>query len=385
LAYTWSGTTPGSNAKGFKVWAAYSPNPSVGQIFFFHRVNGGPWWRWHGVPGGYNSYGVLNDPGSGVTPQFALSEANYYANQSVTPPVVNPAPPATVKVDGIATGPTTGAQPVTGRKVYRSKANITGLFLAGTIANNTATSYTDTIADSALGAAAPVGDTSAIPVPTGTIAAGAAQIVIASPAPFQADGGWALISGMAIRYSAVSFGNLIGIPPTGIGSLTGPVAYDTPIEGLPMLTGIPTAGARSISDYLDDGGEIYVVVQVDDAPLAATLAAALHVANGVREEWIQDRRLSVTEARARGRATLAQRPLDAIDVQYTCRDVLTAAGKAIHVDLPPPTDVLGDFRIQTVTIHNFRPHANQPPTYTVQASSTHFSFEDLLNRIKTKE
>ena len=53
------------------------------------------------------------------------------------------------------------AQPgVTARKVYRSKAGVaatlrTHFFLVGTIANNTATTYTDNVADSALGASPP--------------------------------------------------------------------------------------------------------------------------------------------------------------------------------------------------------------------------------------
>ena len=114
-------------------------------------------------------------------------------------------------------------------------------------------------------------------------------------------------------------------------------------------------------------------------------AARLGVASGIREEWIQDRRLSYGEAKARGQATLAVRPLDALSISYRCRDISTSVGKTITVNLPAPTNIVGTFRIQAVTITNFRPHAWQPPTFLVQASSTRFTFEDWLRIVKTKD
>ena len=103
---------------------------------------------------------------------------------------------------------------------------------------------------------------------------------------------------------------------------------------------------------------------------------------GIREEWVQDRRLSIPEARARGNATLALRPLEDVTITYRCRDLRTASGKTITVNLPAPTNVSGTFKIQTVTIANFRPYPTQYPTYTVTASSRHFNFEDWLRRLE---
>jgi hypothetical protein len=151
-----------------------------------------------------------------------------------------------------------------------------------------------------------------------------------------------------------------------------------------MLTGLPATGVGALADALTVGDEVYLVVQVEDGARQAQLALGVG-GPGIREEWVQDRRLSITEARARGAATLAARPLDVRTVAYRCRDLRTASGKTITVNLPAPTSVSGAFKIQQVRIDNFRPHANQYPTFTVQASSERFSFEDLLRSFKAKE
>jgi hypothetical protein len=285
----------------------------------------------------------------------------------------------TVNVSAIATGPAS----VTGRKVYRTAANQSTLKLLTTLANNTATTYTDAAADSTLGAVAPVGDTSGIQVAAGTVNAGSTSIVVASTGPFTAAGGWALAGEQAIRYTGLGAGSLTGIPASGFGSLVGPIQYNTSIRSAPLLTGIPATGARALAVALNAGDEVYAVVQVDDTARQAQLAADLNLADGVREEWIQDRRLSIPEARARGQATLAARPLTDETVEYTCRDTRTASGQTVHVDLPAPINVTGDYRIQQVTWSNFRPRPEQPPTARVTASNRRFSFEDWLRIIKT--
>lgn len=56
-----------------------------------------------------------------------------------------------------------GGSAVTSRKLYRTTAGGSSYLLLATIANNTATTYTDNIADSALGAAAPTTNTTEDP------------------------------------------------------------------------------------------------------------------------------------------------------------------------------------------------------------------------------
>jgi len=66
-------------------------------------------------------------------------------------------PRRTVAITGIQIGPAG----ITARRLYRSRANQTDLFLVTTINDNTTTSYTDTTADAALGVAPPPTNTTA--------------------------------------------------------------------------------------------------------------------------------------------------------------------------------------------------------------------------------
>jgi hypothetical protein len=199
--------------------------------------------------------------------------------------------------------------------------------------------------------------------------------------------GWAVIGNgeQVIRFTSKTSSALAGIPATGIGSITAGIAYNSTATAAPMLTGIPTTGTRSIQRALTSGDEVYLVVQRDNTAGQDTIKAALEIADGAREEWVQDRRLSIAEARARADATLQTRTVNQQTVRYTCRDLRTASGKDITVNLQAPTNVQGTFKIQHVRIVNFRPHGTQYPTFSVEASSARFSFEDWLRILKTKD
>ena len=279
-----------------------------------------------------------------------------------------------------------GAASVTQRKLYRTAAGAAQLKLLTTIANNTATTYLDVLADASLGANVPATDTSGLTQPAGSVFPGATAIPIAGTSAFQASGGWAIIGNgeQVIRYTGLTAGALTGIPAAGVGAITAAVNYNSTITAAPMLTGVPATGARAITRALTAGDEMYLVVQVDDPTAQTTLATALG-GNGIREEWVQDRRLSIAEARARGQATIWTRPLDHVTLRYQCRDVLTAAGKPIVIALGFPININTTLTIQQVTIDNFRPRPPQLPTYTVTASSSRFSFENWLRRFRTWE
>jgi hypothetical protein len=302
------------------------------------------------------------------------------------PPYGLPASNTTTTAQVAVSAIPVGSSAVTGRKLYRTAANQAQLKLLATIADNTSTTYQDAASDATLGANIPMTDTSGLQQPPGQVLPGSTSIVVAGTTGFEATGGWASIGNgeQEIRYTGLTAGSLTGIPSSGIGSITAAIAYNSTITASPMLTGIPTTGARAITTALTRGDELYLVVQVDDVPRQGELAADVG-GPGVREEWIQDRRLSLTEARRRGQATLAIRPLDQEKVTYTCRDLRTAAGTTIDVNLGPPTNVAGTYKIQQVTIGNFRASPAQYPTYTVDASSRRFSFEDWLRVLKTKE
>jgi hypothetical protein len=374
--------TPGQSPAGMRVTIIYSPDPNVKYVYLWHRVNGGAWRVWATGPAG-QQYGYTNYPGGTSSNAYVQDNPVTYS-MLATPPVAATAAQRTA-LSGIAIGPTG----VTSRKIYRTVAAGSALKLQQTIANNTATvGVEDATPDASLGAAAPTSDTSALPQPTGQVLPYATSIPVSSTAPFEAAGGWAIIGNgeQLVRYTTISTNNLLGMPLDGPGAVVGAVAYGSSITAAPMLTGLPTSGARALARALVAGDELYLVVQRDNLAGQAQLAATLGVGNGVREDWIQDRRLSIPECRARGDATLTLHQLEARGVTYRCRDLRTAAGKLIHVALPAPTNVDGeDYRIQQVTISNFRPHTNQYPTYAVQASFTKFSFEDWLRRMRTKE
>jgi len=348
-----------------------SPDPRVTQILMYMYAQGV--WRYVGS--------VTNQPTSTYPNNYQLSSSGYGSASGVYPPPANTTAQGQIAVSAIPTGSAT----VTGRKLYRTAANQAQLQLLTTIANNTATTYTDMTADASLGANAPAGDTSGLQQPAGQVPAGSTSLPVAGTSPFSPTGGVAVIGNgeQAIRYTGVGTGTLTGIPASGLGAMTATVAYNSTVTAAALLTGIPASGARAISSRITTGDEIYLVVQVENTEMQAQLAARLGVASGIREEWVADRRLSYTEAKARGQATLAVRPLDALSISYRCRDLSTAVGKTVEVNLPAPTNIIGYFRIQAVTITNFRPHAGQLPTFLVQASSTRFTFEDWLRIMKT--
>jgi len=286
----------------------------------------------------------------------------------------------TVTVSGIAPGPkgTGGGPGTTARKLYRYTAAGVWKVLA-TISDNTTTTYVDTLPDASLGASGlPATDTSGLVADGGQVLAGATTIPVSGTGAFPATGGWVLSGNNRIRYTGVTGTTVTGVPASGDGSIQNTIPHGTPITLAPMLTiGGPIAAP------IVAGDEIYLVVFRDDLARQAAVADMVNSGNGLREEWVQDRRLSIAEARARADATLQLRPLEDVTISYVCRDTRTAAGKTITVNLPPPTNVFDTFKIQSVTINNFRPHPTQYPTYTVTASSRRFSFEDWLRRLET--
>lgn len=146
-----------------------------------------------------------------------------------------------------------------------------------------------------------------------------------------------------------------------------------------QVTGIPASGAGSVLYAVKNGEPVNLLVTVNDAA-AQTALAALVGGDGIQEDYIQDNRITKTEATARGTAHLARRSRTQVAIHYSCRDILTRSGRTIHVALPPPQNLTGDFTIQHVAISDFPEPASatQLPTYTVEASTEKFSLEDLL-------
>jgi hypothetical protein len=327
--------------------------------------------------GGGQKYFLRSVSGSAQT-SFVDTAAD---STLVTPPPTAMGALQTVTVSGIATGPHTGGGGggTTARKLYRTRNDGATWGLLTTIADNTTTTFVDTVADAALtGGGAPTSDTSGLVADNGQVLAGAPTIPVSGTGAFPATGGWVLSGNNRIHYAGVGAATLTGVPASGDGAILNTIPYGSPITLAPMLTQVGGIGTP-----LSAGDELYLVVFLDDAARQSALSDMVNGGPGMREEWVQDRRLSIAEARARAQATLAMRPLEAVTISYVCRDLRTAAGKTITVNLPAPTNVFGTYKIQSVTITNFRPHPTQYPTYTVTASSRRFNFEDWLRRIET--
>ena len=128
------------------------------------------------------------------------------------------------------------------------------------------------------------------------------------------------------------------------------------------------------------GDAVQLIAQVDDLPAQAAIGA-IEGATGIIEDYIQDRRLSEAGARARGLAQLELFKRVETQLSYTTHDTKTRSGRTVHVDLPAPTSLTGDFLIQRVTIDDVATWTSTNPRRKVTASTTRFSFDDVLNRI----
>ena len=292
----------------------------------------------------------------------------------------------TISLSSIPTG-TNGV--TTFRNLWMTKAGGSDYLFLDTIDDNTTTTYTADKSDAELGVLAPT-------VSTLACAAGDTSIRVLLLENFSGSGGWVRLAGQLVSYTGRSAssgeGTLTGIPSSGVGSVLVAVAGGEEVVNVPHLTGIPASGAGAIVTALQKGDEVNLLAVRNDAA-AQTALAALIGGDGIQEEYIQDRRLSLTEADDRGDALLAlhKDPIEA--VTYTTHDKRTASGKEITVNLGAPTSVSVTLTIQRVTITDIETAAQLAasgamdqlaamPKYHVEASSLRFSLEDLLRQIR---
>ena len=307
-----------------------------------------------------------------------FTDATPDASLGAAAPTTGTAVLAQATVSNVAVGPTT----VTSRKIYRSPVNSSLLKLLTTLANNTATAMpgSDTTADASLGTAAPVTDTSGLTSGAvgGQVNAGATTMPVSNTAPFSPEG-WALVGDQLIRYRGVTGTDLTGIPATGIGSIGISIPYQTVVAVVAQLTGIPASGSGAIVIAILGGDPVNLLAIVDDLPAQAVLAGVLGT-DGIIEGYLQDRRISYGEALSRAQALLALRSTVRETLRYRCRDPQTFSGATITVNLPAPTNIVASYQVQDVTINNFGGRGDLFPVYEVVASSSRFSFEDLIRQ-----
>lgn len=290
-------------------------------------------------------------------------------------PTTNAIKTGAVNLSNIAIGPAGTVR----RRIFRTAAGGSQFRELVTLTNNTTTTHLDNESDSTLGG-------SPLP-PQGTIAVmgtipptpvGSSTLAVNSIAGFPSSG-WVLIESTTyVRYFGTTTGAglfyLTGIPASGPGAITAAIQSGAVVTATPALVGVSPVVPVTLGD------EIQLIVQVDDLAAQAALAA-LEGGDGIIEHYIQDRRLSEAGARARGLAELELFKKVETRLSYVTHDVNTQSGRTVHVDLPAPTNLTGDFLIQRVTIDDVSIAANWMPRRKVSASTTRFSFEDVLARI----
>jgi len=273
-----------------------------------------------------------------------------------------------------------GSGAVTGRKVYRTTANTSALRLLYVGADNTTTSILDGVSDAALGAAAPVSDTSGLVQPSGQVPAGSTAIIVANTAAFSATGGWAIVGNgeQAIRYSGVTGTSLTGIPASGVGALVAAVSYNSTITASPALLGV-----TGILELMLKGSPIHVWVQRDDLAAQAYMLSLDGTGDGIYEHIVSDDRRSEASLIQVCDAELAlySRPL--ATVTYATRDTKTKSGKTVTIALTTPA-IAESLTIQDVAISDIGIAPTLKPKFTVTASSVRQSFDAVLQMLIRK-
>jgi len=115
---------------------------------------------------------------------------------------------------------------------------------------------------------------------------------------------------------------------------------------------------------------------------AQAALAATEGGDGIHEYVITDGALETIAACVnRGNAELLLFQDVQRQLEYTTRDTLTRSGASITINLPPPQDQHGTFMIQQVRIDQIDMYVRTLPRYTVSASSTKFTLQDLLRHV----
>lgn len=298
------------------------------------------------------------------------------------PPSTNTAAANQVAVSGIAVG----ADTVLSRTLYRTKVNDTNLKRLGLIGDNSTTTYLDAAPDAALGTQQPpTQDTSGLAQPSGVVQPGTTNLIVASTAAFSPTGGLVVIGNgqQVIRYTGISGNALTGVPAIGPGSITASVSYSSTATVPPTFTGIPATGEGAIRWPIPTGDPVNIWIQEDDLAAQAALKQYLGYGDGIVEDVIQDNRLSYTEARARGRAHLSERAQIHVTVRVRTRDRNMRTGALLTVNMGDPINLaMQTFLIQHVVESAL---ADQKPVFDVDASTTLYSFEELLRLIRKGE
>ena len=373
-----------------------------------------------------------------------VSDTVANANLGAAAPTSNTTATITLLQTVPVTGIPLGGVLVTSRKLYR-RFNVTGTFkLVTTIANNTATTFSDTVANGSLGAAAPSSNTAtanqvtvtSIAVgPTNTTtrklyrtAVGGSQLKLLTTlannttttfADSTADGslganvptsdtsGLTQPTGQVNAFSAtliaasagpffasggwaaigggqtIRYTGITGNTLTGIPT-SGPGAITTTVVyGSQVLPAPALTGVTGLTKAMAKGALVHIWVQRDD--VAAQLAAAVReTTDTFTSDGIHE--YLITDDR---RTEASLRALCDADLVRFGRPIITFtyATRDVNTKSGKPVHInlpgypVGDYVIQDVVIDQIGLAPTLPPRFTVTASSVLFSLEQILRQL----
>jgi hypothetical protein len=377
-----AGIHPVTKYRYYPLLEADPPAPMLRVDIFRTTANGATYYHTTGD-------GISGSPGwaANCGTEFDSSLVNQYQ------------PPAAGSLNAaLVTVPTNANATITKRRIYRTAANGTQLkFLADLTNPSGPTTYTDILADAALGANAPTVDTSGIKE-EGQVAAGASEMLVATTAPFEADGGasggWVKVGNLVVRYTGIASLKLTGIPPTGVGSITAPLRFGAQVLVQPRLVGVPASGTGSIGTPIKKGTTITLRFEVQDDAAIAVMADRLKppgqaavTADGVIEDFVSDSRFGVAELAAQCQAKLLERKDPSLTVTFQSRDDTIQVGRMIGITIAQPP-IAGTFRIHRIAFSEIAISGGLGrvrPLRTVTASNKLFSFANLLRQLRGRE
>jgi hypothetical protein len=349
------------------------------------------------INGGSAFYSERAFPGGTSDPSGWYDTANGFTDANlVTNPPYPTGPVAqfnATKVIAPITAPPPG---FTKTNLYRTAVGSAQLRLLVTnIA--TGTDYYDNTADTGLGANVPTTDTSGVVASAGlTVPAGASEMLVTSTVPFANDGGagWARIGDLVIRYTGISGNLLTGIPTAGAGSITATMRHGVQILVQPRLVGIPASGTGSVKIPIRKGDTLAIRVELEDAAAIAAMADRLKIpgqaavaADGIIEQTVSDSRFGLAELTTHCQATLTERKDPTRTLTFESRDDSLQVGRLLSVNVTQPP-IVGIFRIQRVTFSEIAITGGLGtvrPLRTVTATNKLFTFSNLLRQLRGRE
>lgn len=218
---------------------------------------------------------------------------------------------------------------------------------------------------------------------------------------FQSGGGWFRVEEQVIRYTgrgaSTGESTLIGIPATGtLGAILAALPIGASVVPLPAITGVPSSGDGSVLVQLEAGEGVNILITRNDATAQSALATLLGgSADGIFEDYKQDRRLAQDEAENQGDAMLTLGKDLVQEFTWGSRNPNTRSGKTQVVDLTSPQSIDTNYKIQSVSISEIdsrgashaanttgKPVSERMPLYRANASTVWFSFEDLIRQMR---